>query len=56
VGLEVRQHFLDTDNRIKKVYVQAMRPYRMNPEDLNLLYVRNSQGGMVPFSSFATGA
>jgi multidrug efflux pump len=27
----------------------------MNPDDLNLLYVRNATGGMVPFSSFATG-
>src|SRR5258708_20176552 len=27
----------------------------MNPEDLKTLYVRNSNGGMVAFSSFATG-
>jgi multidrug efflux pump len=55
-GSKYVNNFLDTDNRIKKVYVQADAPYRMNPEDLNLLYVRNNQGGMVPFSSFATGA
>jgi multidrug efflux pump subunit AcrB len=27
----------------------------MNPADLDLLYVRNNQSGMVPFSSFAKG-
>jgi multidrug efflux pump subunit AcrB len=48
-------NFLDTDNRIKRVYVQADAPFRMNPEDLEKLYVRNSKGVMVPFSSFSTG-
>jgi len=48
-------NFLDIDGRIKKVYVQADAPFRMTPEDLNIWYVRNSAGGMVPFSSFATG-
>ena len=41
--------------RIKRVYIQADAPYRMLPHDLNKLYVRNTQGKMVPFSSFATG-
>jgi HAE1 family hydrophobic/amphiphilic exporter-1 len=41
--------------RIKKVYVQADAPYRMLPKDLEKLYVRNNQGKMVPFSSFASG-
>jgi len=41
-------------NRVKKVYLQADAPYRMNPEDLNLWYVRNSEGNMVPFSAFAS--
>ena len=54
-GSRYVNNFLDTDNRIKRVYVQADAPYRMNPEDLNLLYVRNNKGAMVPFSSFATG-
>ncbi|TAM89815.1 MAG: efflux RND transporter permease subunit, partial [Candidimonas sp.] len=49
-------NFLDTDNRIKRVYVQAAAPYRMNPQDVNRWYVRNTQGQMVPFSSFATSA
>jgi len=41
--------------RVKRVYVQADAPYRMLPKDLKKLYVRNSVGKMVPFSSFASG-
>ncbi len=41
--------------RVKKVYVQADAPFRMLPGDLQKIYVRNSEGKMVPFSSFATG-
>ncbi|MCD6287332.1 MAG: efflux RND transporter permease subunit, partial [Anaerolineae bacterium] len=41
--------------RVKRVYVQADAPYRMAPEDLKKLYVRNVAGKMVPFDSFATG-
>ena len=41
--------------RVKRVYVQADAPFRMLPQDLNKLYVRNNAGKMVPFSSFATG-
>jgi multidrug efflux pump len=48
-------NFLDTDNRIKKVYVQADAPFRMTPEDMNIWYVRNGSGGMVPFSAFSSG-
>jgi multidrug efflux pump len=48
-------NFLDTDNRIKKVYVMADAPFRMKPEDMNSWYVRNASGSMVPFASFATG-
>ncbi|HDN9018794.1 efflux RND transporter permease subunit [Aeromonas salmonicida] len=40
--------------RVKKVYLQADAPFRMNPEDLKLWYVRNSTGQMVPFSAFAS--
>lgn len=40
--------------RVKRVYVQADAPYRMLPEDLQRLYVRNQEGKMVPFDSFAT--
>ncbi len=39
---------------MKKVYVQAAAKYRMLPDDINLWYVRNKDGGMVPFSAFAT--
>jgi len=55
-GSRFVNNFLDTDNRIKKVYVQADAPFRMNPEDVNNLYVRNSKGTMVPFSSLAKGS
>ncbi|KAG8148514.1 efflux RND transporter permease subunit [Burkholderia catarinensis] len=48
-------NFLDTDGRIKRVYVQSDAPFRMKPEDMNVWYVRNGSGGMVPFSAFATG-
>jgi len=41
--------------RVKKVYAQVDASYRMLPQDLEKLYVRNSMGKMVPFSSFATG-
>jgi hydrophobe/amphiphile efflux-1 (HAE1) family protein len=41
--------------RVKKVFVQADAPYRMLPQDLNRLYIRNVAGKMVPYSSIATG-
>jgi HAE1 family hydrophobic/amphiphilic exporter-1 len=40
--------------RVKRVYVQADAPYRMLPKDLEKLYVQNTNGKMVPFSSFAS--
>ena len=40
--------------RVKRVFVQADAPYRMLPNDLKSLHVRNNQGKMVPFSSFAS--
>ncbi|WP_309294030.1 efflux RND transporter permease subunit [Azonexus sp.] len=49
-------NFLDLDGRIKKVYVMADAPYRMKPEDMNLWYVRNAEGGMVPFDVFGKGS
>jgi multidrug efflux pump len=54
-GSRYVNNFLDTDGRIKKVYLQADQPFRMNPEDLRLHYMRNSEGAMVPISAFATG-
>ncbi|MES2104967.1 MAG: efflux RND transporter permease subunit [Pseudomonadota bacterium] len=53
-GSRYVNNFLDTDGRIKKVYVQADAPFRMNPDDLKQLFVHNSSGSMVPFSAFAT--
>ncbi|MBN2427805.1 MAG: efflux RND transporter permease subunit [Deltaproteobacteria bacterium] len=41
--------------RVKRVFVQADAPYRMLPNDLKKLHVRNNLGKMVPFSSFASG-
>ncbi|MGE5307900.1 MAG: efflux RND transporter permease subunit [Deltaproteobacteria bacterium] len=40
--------------RVKRVFVQADAQYRTQPSDLDKLYVRNTSGKMVPFSSFAT--
>jgi multidrug efflux pump len=54
-GSSYVNNFLDSDNRIKQVYVQGDAPFRMNPGDVDLWYVRNLQGKMVPFSAFATG-
>ncbi len=44
------------NGRIKRVYVQADAPYRMMPEDIDNLYVRNNQGAMVKMSEIASGA
>jgi multidrug efflux pump len=52
-GSQYVNNFLDVDNRVKKVYVQMDAPFRMNPDDLGLYYVRNAQGGMVPFTAFS---
>jgi len=41
--------------RIKRVYMQGESSSRMQIEDLNRWHVRNSSGGMVPFSAFSTG-
>ena len=41
--------------RVKRVYVQADAPFRMLPQDLERLYVRNISGTMTPFASFAGG-
>jgi multidrug efflux pump len=43
--------FIDR-GRVKRVYVQADAPFRMNPEDFNLWYVRSDTSKMVPVSAF----
>jgi multidrug efflux pump len=44
--------FIDR-GRVKRVYVQGDAPFRSKPDDIDQWFVRNSQGAMVPFSSFA---
>lgn len=44
--------FIDR-GRVKRVYVQGDAPFRAKPNDIDQWFVRNNQGGMVPFSSFA---
>jgi len=39
--------------RVKRVFVQGDAPYRAAPADIDQWSVRNDQGEMVPFSSFA---
>lgn len=46
-------NFLDR-GRIKKVYIQGDKYYRMMPTDINQWYVRNGHDKMIPFSSFST--
>ncbi|MDY6962969.1 MAG: efflux RND transporter permease subunit, partial [Pseudomonadota bacterium] len=41
------------NNELKPVYVQGDSEYRMQPDDLNFWYARNSEGEMVPFSAFS---
>lgn len=53
MGSSYVNDFMDR-GRVKKVYVRAAAKYRMLPDDINLWYVRNSSGTMVPFSAFAT--
>lgn len=52
-GSKYVNDFIDR-GRVKTVYVQADAPFRMQPEDLKLWYVRNSADQMVPFSAFAS--
>src|SRR5690554_1869900 len=46
--------FIDR-GRVKKVMLQGQADARMNPEDLDKWYVRNNEGKMIAFSSFASG-
>jgi hydrophobic/amphiphilic exporter-1 (mainly G- bacteria), HAE1 family len=41
-------------NNSYKVFVQADAPYRAQIDDLRLMYVRSSNGNLVPLSSFMT--
>ena len=44
-------NFFNKFNQVFQVYVQADAPYRLHPEDINNLYVRNTLGQMVPLST-----
>ncbi|MCB4810586.1 efflux RND transporter permease subunit [Methylovorus menthalis] len=46
--------FIDR-GRVKRVYIMADAPYRMQPENIGQWYVRNANNDMVPFSSFSQG-
>jgi HAE1 family hydrophobic/amphiphilic exporter-1 len=41
-------------NQSYQVYVQAAAPYRLGPENIKDLYVRNNRGEMVPLGSLLT--
>ena len=41
-------------NRVQRVIVQLDAPFRMSPDDVKNLYVRNRTGTMVPLSTFTT--
>lgn len=45
--------FIDK-GRVKKVYVMADAPFRMNPKDIDTWHVRNQKGEMVPFAAFTS--
>ena len=49
-GSQYVNDFMD-GGRVKKVYLQADAPYRMQPDDLSRWQVRNSAGEMVPFQT-----
>jgi multidrug efflux pump len=41
-------------SRVQRVIVQLDAQFRMTPEDLGRVYVRNKSGGMVPLSAFSS--
>ncbi|MFJ4064406.1 efflux RND transporter permease subunit [Pseudomonas sp. NPDC089996] len=53
-GASYINDFIDR-GRVKKVYVQGEISSRISPEDFSKWYVRNANGEMVKFSSFAHG-
>lgn len=44
------------NGRVKRVYIQSDAQYRMVPDDFLLWSVRNNNGDMIPFSSFANAS
>ncbi|CAI2032532.1 efflux RND transporter permease subunit [Serratia proteamaculans] len=53
-GSTYANNFLDRD-RIKRVYIQGVSQARITEEDFSKWYVRNANGEMVSFASFASG-
>ncbi|WP_172294558.1 efflux RND transporter permease subunit [Pseudoruegeria sp. HB172150] len=47
--------FVD-EGRIKRVYIQGQYDSRSTPSDIEKWRVRNTSGGLVPLSNFATGS
>ncbi|MBA8880118.1 efflux RND transporter permease subunit [Phyllobacterium myrsinacearum] len=52
-GSDYVNDFIDR-GRVKPVYLQSDKDFRMQPEDLDKWHVRNASGDMVPFSAFAS--
>ncbi len=52
-GSDYVNDFIDR-GRVKPVYLQSDKDFRMQPADLDKWHVRNTSGAMVPFSSFAS--
>jgi multidrug efflux pump len=52
-GSDYVNDFIDR-GRVKAVYLQGDKEFRMQPEDLEKWHVRNADGVMVPFSSFSS--
>ena len=45
--------FIDR-GRVKRVYLQADAPYRLNPDSIGDFFVRGASGQMAPFTAFST--
>lgn len=41
-------------NRVQRVIIQLDAPFRMSPDDIKNIYVRNRTGGMVPLAAFTS--
>ena len=53
LGSDYVNNFVD-GNRVQQVIVQLDAPFRMQPDDIGKIFVRNSSGTMVPLSTFTT--
>jgi multidrug efflux pump len=53
LGSSYVNNFVD-GSRVQQVIVQLDAPYRMQPDDIGKIFVRNSSGTMVPLSTFTT--